>query len=81
MGLRTSWSIGFRSSTGQVCAGFGEVIVDDGVGLDRIRIASIRYLTREELDTLLIRFGKKEPEIESAPEPAEIEGAEVEELD
>lgn len=81
MGLRSSWSIGFRSTTGQICAGFGEIVVDDGMGPDRIRIASIRQLTPAELDALLVRFGKKEPEIEPAPAPTEVEGAEVEELD
>ena len=81
MGLSSSWSIGFRSVTGQICAGFGEIVVDDSVAPDRIRIASIRQLTTEELDALLVRFGEKEPEIEQAPTPREIEGAEVEELD
>ena len=81
IGLSSSWSIGFRSNTGQLCAGFGEVVVDDGLGPDRIRIASIRQLTPEELDSVLIRFGMKEPEIEPTPAPVEVEGAEVEELD
>jgi hypothetical protein len=81
IGLRSSWSIGFRSTTRQICAGFDEVVVDDGLGPDRFRIASIRRLTPDELDALLIRFGKKEPEIEPAPVSTEVEGAEVEELD
>ena len=81
VGLRSSWSLGFRSMTGQICAGFGEVVVDDGLGLETIRIASIRQVSPDELDALLVRFGKKEPEIDPTPAPKEIEGAEVEELD
>ena len=80
-GLRSAWNIGFRSSTGRVCAGFGEVIVDDRVRPERIRITSIRELSPDDLDDLLIRFGKKEPEIEQTAAPEEIDGAEVEELD
>jgi hypothetical protein len=80
-GLRSSWNIGFRSSTGSVCAGFGELIVDNGVRPERIRIASIRRLSPDDVDDLLIRFGKKEPEFEQTPAPEEIDGAEVEELD
>ncbi len=48
---------------------------------ESIRIASIRELSPEDHDDLLIQFGKKEPEIEQTPEPQEVEGAEVEELD
>ena len=46
-----------------------------------IRIESIRELTEAEEEHLLIRFGKKEPEIKQTPAPQEVEGAEVEELD
>ena len=81
LGLRSSWQIGFRSPTGQICPGFGDLIVDDGFGPERIRISSIRRLTPEDEDELLIRFGKKEPEYTEPPAPAEVESAEVEELD
>lgn len=36
-GLRSLWSIGFRSMTGPICASFGEMIVDDGTGLKKNR--------------------------------------------
>ncbi len=58
-----------------------EVIVDDGFGPERINIRSIRQLSPEDLDDLLIRFGKKKPEIEQTPATEDVEGAEVEELD
>jgi hypothetical protein len=80
-GLRASWQIGLNSATGQICSGFGDLVVDGGFGPERFRIASIRQLSPEDEDELLIRFGKKEPEYRQAPTPNEVEGAEVEELD
>ena len=81
-GLRSNWKIGFRSPTGQVCAGSGEVIVEDGFNrLESIHISSVRQLNPDEIDDLLIRFGKKVPEEQEAPVEQEIKGAEVEELD
>ena len=81
IGLRSSWKIGFKSTTGQICASFDELVVDDGMGPERIRIAAIRRLTPDDYETLLVRFGKIEPEIEQPPAPRSVESAEVEELD
>jgi len=81
LGLRSSWKIAFRSSSGRVCGGFDNILVDDGFGPESIRIAAIRQLTPEEYDALLVRFGKKEPAIEPAPATDDVESAEVEELD
>ena len=47
----------------------------------RQRIASIRQLTPEEEEDLLIRFGLKEPEVKRVPVPQEVKGADIEELD
>ena len=80
-GLRSTWRIAFQSSSGQVCSAFSDLIVDDGMGVDKIRIRTVRQLTPEEHDDLLVRFGKKEPDVKQTPEPVPIEGAEVEELD
>ena len=80
-GLRSTWSIGFRAPTGMICTMSGEVVVNDGFGLESYRIRSIRELSPEDLDDLLIRFGKKKPEIEQTPATEEVDGAEVEELD
>jgi len=80
-GIKSTWAIGFESRSSRVCAGFGEVIIQDPMGNDSIRIASIRELSQEEHEGLLIQFGKKKPEIEHAPAPREVKGAEVEELD
>ncbi len=80
-GLKSSWHIGFTSPGSRICGGFSEIIVDDSFGPEAIRIRSIHRLSPEEYENMLIRFGKKEPEIEQTREPEEIEGAEVEELD
>lgn len=85
-GLRSTWHIGFTSPTSRICAGFSEVIVDDnmgpaGAGFDKYRIHSITRLAPADVDALLIRFGRKEPEIEQAPATEPVESAEVEELD
>ncbi len=81
LGLRSTWKIGFRSASGRVCGGFDDILVDEGFGPERIRIASIAQLTPEEYEALLVRFGKKEPTIEPTPATEEVESAEVEELD
>lgn len=80
-GLKSTWSIGFRSATNQVCPSFSEIVFDSGIFKESIGIRSIKELTPEEEEILLIRFGKKEPEIKTTPEPADVPGAEVEELD
>ena len=80
-GLRSTWQIGFSSPGSRICPGFSEMIVDNSFGPEAVRIRSIRRLVPEEYEDLLIRYGKKEPEIEHTREPAEVQGAEVEELD
>jgi uncharacterized protein DUF6491 len=81
-GLRSNWKIGFKSPTGRICSGTGEVIVDDGFGRkESIYTSSITQVDPDQLDELLIRFGKKDPEFEQAPAQDEVDGAEVEELD
>ena len=80
-GLRSNWAIGFKSTTGRICAPFAEVLFEGNLDGESVRIASIRELSPEDEEDLLIRFGKKEPEIEQTPVPQEVKGAEVEELD
>jgi len=80
-GLKSSWSIGFDSQGSQVCAGFSEVVFKGHMDKESIRIASIRELSPEEHEDLLIQYGKKKPEIEQTPAPKDVKGAEVEELD
>jgi len=80
-GLRSTWQIGFRSPTGMICPGSSELIVDDGLSVETYRVRSIRSMTPDDRDDLLVRFGKKEPDMEQTTEPHDVEGAEVEELD
>ena len=80
-GLRDSWAIGFRSSTSRICEGFSDVVFKGDFGNESIRIKTIRQIEPEEKEALLIRFGKKEPEVRPTPEPDEVKGADVEELD
>ena len=80
-GLNSSWAIAFDSPTGRICASFSEIIFRGHFDGEKIRIASIRQISEEEEEDLLIRFGKKKPEIEQTPAPRDVEGAEVEELD
>jgi hypothetical protein len=80
-GLSASRAIGFQSQSGLICGRFSKVLIDDGFNTEEIRITSIRRLTPESEEDLLIRFGKIEPEIEQTRQPENVEGAEVEELD
>ncbi len=81
VGLRSSWQIGFETRTGRVCAGFDDIVIGNNFASDRIRIASIWRLNKDELDELLVLYGKKKPEFEAIPATEDVEGAEVEELD
>ena len=80
-GIRSTWGIGFDSPSSRVCAGFSEVVFQGHMDNDSIRISSIRELSPEDHEDILIQFGKKKPEIEQTPVPRDVEGAEVEELD
>jgi len=79
--INSTWGIGFDSPGSRICADFSEVVVRGHMGNESIRIASIRELSQEEYEGLMIQFGKMEPEIEHAPAPREVKGADVEELD
>ena len=80
-GLNSSWGIAFKTTTSRVCAGFDQLVFDGHLDGESIRIASIQEVTPEEEEHLLIRFGKKEPEIKYTPPPQDVTGADVEELD
>ena len=80
-GFRSSSAIGFQSQTGRICERFSEILIDDGFSMEKIRISSIRRLSPESEEELLIRYGKIEPEFEQTRQPQKVEGAEVEELD
>jgi hypothetical protein len=79
--LRSSYGIGFSSRDEWLCPYGGDEIVIESLSKDRLRIRSISRLNDEQVEDVLIRYGKKDPETEQAPAPAEeLQGAEVEEL-
>ena len=80
-GLHGSWGIAFDAHSTRICAGFSELRFGGHHDGEPIRIASIQELTPEEQESLLIRFGKKEPEIEYTTPPEDVESGVVEELD
>ncbi|NOR35289.1 MAG: hypothetical protein GQ577_00945 [Woeseiaceae bacterium] len=58
------------------------MVVNDSFGSEEtIRISSIKQVEPDELNALLVQFGKKVPEVERATAQEEVKGAEVEELD
>lgn len=80
-GIRSSFRLGFSSRDDRLCPYGGDAIVFGGMADDKISIQSISRLSAEQADELLIRYGKKEAPDKKAPEPADVDGAEVEELD
>ncbi len=80
-GLRSSFQIETVSRDDRLCPYGGDALVFNTAARDSSRIASIRRITPEEADWLLVRFGHKDPPEQQAPAPEPLEGAEVEELD
>ena len=80
-GLKSSNAIGLYSPTGRICSRFGEVVTDEGFGPQKNLVASVRRLSPQSEEELLIRFGKIEPKYKQPRPPEKVEGAEVEELD
>jgi hypothetical protein len=70
----------FSSRDDQLCPYGGDRVVFGSFNPDSIGIQSISRISAEQADELLIRYGRKEPEEQTAPEPADVAGAEVEEL-
>ena len=79
--LRSSFQLGTVSRDDRLCPYGGDALVFGSAGRDTARIASIRRISPDEADWLLVRFGKKDPAEEQAPAPEPLESAEVEELD
>jgi len=82
-GLQNSLGVVFDSPTSRICSGFSDVVFSNSFGgrAEAVGILDVRLLGPDEEEDLLIKFGKKEPEIKQTPVPREVEGAEVEELD
>lgn len=78
--LRSSFQLGFSSRDDWLCPYGGDEIVFDSFSDQRIGIRSISKISEEQAEDLLIRHGKKAPPEQADPAPADVKGAEVEEL-
>jgi Family of unknown function (DUF6491) len=79
--LRSSMGLGFSSRDDQLCPYGGDEIVVNGLSREAIGIRSIAELDAQQVEQVMIRFGKKEPNEQQTPAGHDVKGAEVEELD
>ncbi len=79
-GLKSSFQLATRSRDDRLCPYGGDAIIVDSMPGGEARIQSISRVTPDQVEQLLIRYGKKEPGDTEDPAPPEISGAEVEEL-
>jgi hypothetical protein len=79
-GLKSSFQLATKSRDDRLCPYGGDSIIVDRMPGGEARIRSISRVTPEQVEDLLIRYGKKEPGDTEDPAPPEISGAEVEEL-
>lgn len=79
--MRSSIQMGSASRDDWLCPYGGDALVFGSFGDERVGIRSISRISEEQAEELLIRHGIREPdEQDTDPAPAELAGAEVEEL-
>ena len=79
--LRTDWRIAFRTRDTRLCPRAGDTILVDDPVRRELRIASIREISERDVDTLMVRFGRREADERRASEPADLPDVGAEELD
>ena len=79
-GLKSSFQLATRSRDDRLCPYGGDSIVFDSFSGSEARIRSISRVTPDQVEELLIRYGKKDPGDTQDPAPPDVKGAEVEEL-
>ncbi len=79
-GLKSSFQLGTRSRDDMLCPYGGDSIIFDNLPGGEVRIRAISRVTPDQVEQLLIRYGKAEPRDTEDPTPPEVKGAEVEEL-
>ena len=79
-GVNSSFQLATRSRDDRLCPYGGDALIFGSFQGDEARIRSIKRLNSGQLEQVLIRYGKKEPADKPDPAPAEVKGAEVEEL-
>ena len=80
LGLKSSFQLGTRSRDDRLCPYGGDSIIFDRFSGGEARIHSISRVTPQQVEQLMIRYGKKDPGDIQDPAPPELNGAEVEEL-
>jgi len=79
--MRGSASLRFESRDDQLCPFGGDSIIFGTFGRGGTRIQSISRITAEQEEEILLRFGLIERTEQAPPDPGNVTGAEVEELD
>lgn len=77
--LRSSFQLGFSSRDDQLCPYGGDAIVVGGLTPEEVGIQSISRVDEQQVEQLLVRYGKKKLSGPQTPEPGKVKGAEVEE--
>jgi len=82
MEMRSSFQIGFSSRDGRLCPYGGDSLVfGSSFSHESVNIRAISQISEDQVEDLLVRFGKTESDQPYIPAPREVEGAEIEELD
>ena len=79
--IRSSTGLEFSSRDSQVCPYGGDGIVFNGLSREEVRIRSISRVTADQVELLMVRFGRIKADAPKAPAPKHLEGARVEEQD
>lgn len=79
-GLKSSFQLATRSRDDRLCPYGGDAIIVDRMPGGEARIQSISRVNPDQVEQILIHYGKIEPGDTEDPTPPEISGAEVEEL-
>lgn len=79
-GYKSSFQLATKSRDDSLCPYGGDSLILDSFSGNEARIQAISRLTPDQVEQLLIRYGKIEPADTKDPAPPEVKGAEVEEL-
>ena len=69
-----------HSRDDRLCPYGGDGLIFSSLHPRPVTIRSISRITKEQEEDIMVRYGKKDSDEPQAPEPKQVEGAEVEEL-
>ena len=69
-----------HSRDDRLCPYGGDGLIFSSFHPRPVTIRSISRITKEQEEDIMVRYGKKDSDEPQAPEPKQVEGAEVEEL-